>query len=84
MWNRITERDGYVRYEINRDNPVLQLLFETIDDKEFDLFNTFISQTTKLKIYISIMPYTSFLSRLSTFFHTLIISSFDMLFIISS
>ena len=44
MWNRITERDGYVRYEINRDNPVLQLLFETIDDKEFDLLNTFISQ----------------------------------------
>lgn len=44
MWNRITERDGYIRYEINRENPVLQLLFETIDDKEYDLLNTFISQ----------------------------------------
>ena len=44
MWNRITLRDGHVKYEINRDNPILQLLFETIDDKEYDLLNTFISQ----------------------------------------
>lgn len=44
MWNRIIERDGYVRYEINRENPVLRLLFDTIDDKEYDLLNTIISQ----------------------------------------
>lgn len=44
MWNRITERDGYVRYEINRENPILKLLFERIDNKEFDLLNAFISQ----------------------------------------
>ena len=44
MWNRITLRDGQVKYEINRDNPILQLLFETIDDKEYDLLNTFIAQ----------------------------------------
>lgn len=44
MWNRITERDGVIRYEINRDNPVLKLLYETIDDKEYDLLETFIEQ----------------------------------------
>lgn len=44
MWNRVTLRDGQVKYEINRDNPILQLLFESIDDKEYDLLNTFIAQ----------------------------------------
>ncbi len=44
MWNRITLRDGHVKYEINRENPILQLLFESVDDKEYDLLNTFISQ----------------------------------------
>ncbi len=44
MWNRVVERDGYVRYEINRENPVLKLLCETIDDKSFELLNTLISQ----------------------------------------
>ena len=44
MWNRITEREGQIRYEINRENPVLKLLFETIDDKEYDLLNIFIQQ----------------------------------------
>ncbi len=44
MWNRIIERDGYVRYEINRQNPILKLLYETIDCKDIDLLDTFISQ----------------------------------------
>ena len=44
MWNRITLRDGHVKYEINRENPILQLLFESVGDKEYDLLNTFIAQ----------------------------------------
>lgn len=44
IWNRVMEREGFVRYEINRENPILQSLYKTIDDNEFDLLNIFISQ----------------------------------------
>ncbi len=44
VWYRTKLRDGNVKYEINRNNPVLQTLQENIGEKENKLLNDFLSQ----------------------------------------
>ena len=44
VWFRTKLRDGSVKYEINRDNPVLSTLQENLGKHELDLFNELLSQ----------------------------------------
>lgn len=39
IWNRINEHDGNVRYQINRDNPLIKGLYASLDDNQADLFD---------------------------------------------
>ncbi len=43
VWDRINEHDGNVRYTINRDNPLIQALYQTIDDKQSELLDDLLS-----------------------------------------
>ena len=43
-WNRIKDRGGFVRYEINRENPVLKILFDNIGKNEAELLENLLSQ----------------------------------------
>ena len=44
IWNRIKDRDGFVRYEINRENPILKIIYDNIGKNESDLLSTLLSQ----------------------------------------
>ncbi len=44
IWFRTKLRDGSVKYEINRDNPVLTTLQENLGNHELELFNELLSQ----------------------------------------
>lgn len=44
IWNRIKDRDGFVRYEINRENPVLKILLDNIGTNETELLESLLSQ----------------------------------------
>lgn len=43
-WNRIKDRDGFVRYEINRDNPLIQILRDNIGSNENGVLENLLSQ----------------------------------------
>ncbi len=43
-WNRIKDRDGFVKYEINRENPVLKILIDNIGKNETKLLENLLSQ----------------------------------------
>ena len=43
IWDRINEHDGNVRYQINRDNPLIKGLYSSIDDKQAELLNDLLS-----------------------------------------
>lgn len=44
IWERINEQDGNVRYEIDRDNPLIQGLINTFDTNQKDLFEGLLTQ----------------------------------------
>lgn len=44
IWNRIRDRDGFVKYEINRDNPILKILLDNVGSNESDLIEDLLSQ----------------------------------------
>lgn len=44
IWNRIKNRDGFVKYEINRDNPILKTLNEKIGKNENILLENLLLQ----------------------------------------
>ncbi len=44
VWNRIKDRDGFVKYEINRENPVLEMLLNNIGKNEIKLLENLLSQ----------------------------------------
>ena len=44
VWNRIKDRDGFVKYEINRENPILKILLENIGKNESTLLESLLSQ----------------------------------------
>lgn len=44
IWNRIKDRDGFVRYDINRNNPLIQFLLENIGKNEKEIFENLLSQ----------------------------------------
>lgn len=44
VWNRIRDRDGFVKYEINRDNPLIKILLDNIGNTENDLLENLLSQ----------------------------------------
>ena len=44
IWNRIKDRDGFVRYEINRDNPLISIITENIGKNENKIFESLLSQ----------------------------------------
>ena len=44
VWNRIRDRDGFVKYEINRDNPLIKILSDNIGNTENDLLENLLSQ----------------------------------------
>lgn len=44
VWNRIRDREGFVRYEINRENPIIKVLFENIGNTEGKLLENVLSQ----------------------------------------
>lgn len=44
VWNRIILRDGVVKYEINRTNPLFYTLYEQIGEHEKKLLEDFMSQ----------------------------------------
>lgn len=44
IWNRIDERDGNVRYQINRESPVLGTLLSSLEGLQKDLLETALAQ----------------------------------------
>lgn len=44
IWNRIRDRDGFVRYEINRENPLYKILIDNIGTNENEILSSFLSQ----------------------------------------
>ena len=44
IWNRIKNREGFVSYEINRENPLIQLLFNNIGKNESEILAEILSQ----------------------------------------
>ena len=44
IWNRIKDRDGFVRYEINRDNPLYKILTDNIGTNENEILSSLLSQ----------------------------------------
>ena len=44
IWNRIKDRDGFVRYEINRDNPLYKILIDNIGTNENEILSSLLSQ----------------------------------------
>lgn len=44
IWNRIKDREGFVKYEINRNNPLLLILQENIGKCENEILSNFLSQ----------------------------------------
>ena len=44
VWERITERDGNVRYEIDRTNPLIQGINKTLSDNQRELFEDLLVQ----------------------------------------
>ena len=44
IWNRIKDRDGFVHYDINRNNPLIQFLMENIGKNEKEIFQKLLSQ----------------------------------------
>lgn len=49
VWQRILLRDGFVKYEINRKNPLFTTLYESIGEQEKTMLNDLLSQ---LECYI--------------------------------
>lgn len=44
IWNRIKDREGFVRSEINRDNPILKILLDNIGTNEAEVLESLLSQ----------------------------------------
>lgn len=44
IWNRIRDREGFVRYEINRENPLIKILEENLESNENEIFENLLSQ----------------------------------------
>ena len=44
VWNRIKDRNGFVKYEINRSNPLLNIIIDNIGNNEKKLLEDLISQ----------------------------------------
>lgn len=44
IWNRIKDRDGFVRYEINRENPLYKILIDNIGINENEILSSLLSQ----------------------------------------
>lgn len=44
IWNRIRDREGFVKYEINRNNPLIKILVENIGNNENELLENLLSQ----------------------------------------
>lgn len=44
IWNRIKDREGFVKYEINRNNPLLSILLNSIGKNEANILESFLSQ----------------------------------------
>ena len=44
VWNRINLRDGFVKYELNKDNPLYKLLSENLSENDKALLDSFIFQ----------------------------------------
>lgn len=44
IWNRIKDRNGFVKYEINRDNPLIKVLFDNIGKNESNILQSLLSQ----------------------------------------
>ena len=44
IWNRIKDRNGFVKYEINRDNPLIKIISENIGNNENEIFENLLSQ----------------------------------------
>lgn len=44
IWNRIKDRDGFVKYEINRENPLLNILNDSLGENELKVLESFINQ----------------------------------------
>ena len=44
IWDRIEEHEGHVRYQINRDNPLIKGFYNVLDNRQADLFDDLICQ----------------------------------------
>lgn len=44
VWNRINLRDGFVKYELNKENPIYKLLSENLSENDKALLDSFIFQ----------------------------------------
>lgn len=44
IWNRINLRDGFVKYELNKENPIYKLLSENLSENDKALLDSFIFQ----------------------------------------
>ncbi len=44
VWNRIILRDGFVKYELNRENPIYKILVENLSEADKSLLESFMFQ----------------------------------------
>lgn len=44
VWNRINFRDGFIKYELNKENPIYKLLSENLSENDKALLDSFIFQ----------------------------------------
>ena len=51
FWSRTVIEEKYVKYEINRKNPLIELLFSQLDKRQMDLFEKLI---TNLELHLPI------------------------------
>ncbi len=44
VWNRVNLRDGFIKYELNRENPLYKILSENLSENDKKILDSFIFQ----------------------------------------
>ena len=44
VWDRVDEHEGRIRYQLNRDNPIVVALNDSLGEREKELLNILLSQ----------------------------------------
>ena len=44
VWNRVNLRDGFIKYELNKENPLYKILSENLSENDKKILDSFIFQ----------------------------------------